>query len=263
MKALAIGRLRPRQRGLTLVEMTVTMLIALFLLAGLFTMVQSTRHTYTNQTQLAQLQDSERMAMTLLTNVIESAGYYPDPSSYTPSILPVVATGTTWASGQWMQGTAPGGNLDTIAIRFATKGGDTILNCLGDSNKNAPAAAPVVYTNTFSLSDPDASGNRFLECSLDDGSGTPPKLVQLVSGVQNMQIYYGVQRTAPSNPNDTNVDTYLLGSEMDTADWPTVTSVRIILTFKNPLLAPSSTAANKTITFERVIAVMGRAGVAT
>src|SRR6185312_2853641 len=54
------GRLRLRQRGLTLVEMTVTILIALFLLAGLFSMVQSTRHTYTNQTQLTQLQDSER-----------------------------------------------------------------------------------------------------------------------------------------------------------------------------------------------------------
>jgi type IV pilus assembly protein PilW len=269
MKTLprGIGRLRPRQRGLTLVEMTVTILIALFLLAGLFSMVQSTRHTYTNQTQLAQLQDSERMAMTLLTNVIESAGYYPDPTSNTSSVLPGVSG--TWDPGQGLLGTSPGGNLDTIAVRFATKGLDTILNCLGGSNKNPIADPPVVYPNTFDLTPPDASGNRSLECTLDDGSAMPPPPVRLVDGVQNMQIYYGVQRDPPANPNDTNVDTYLLGSEMQVMnpngknDWNLVTSVRIILTFKNPLLPPSSTAANKTITFERVIAVMGRAGVAT
>lgn len=254
-----LGRARLRQRGLTLVEMTVTILIALFLLAGLFSMVQSTRHTYTNQTQLAQLQDSERMAMTLLTDVIESAGYYPDPSIYTKTILP---SGGIWsAAGQGIYGTAPGGNQDTIAIRFATKSGDTIINCLGNTNTTG---APVVYTNTFSLSAPDASGNRSLQCTLDDGSGVAALPVSLVSGVQAMQIYYGVQTKAPpaSNPNDTNVDTYLLGSEMTAADWPNVTAVRITLTFNNPLVAPSSNAA-KTITFQRVIAVMNRAGVST
>jgi type IV pilus assembly protein PilW len=259
------GDLRLRQRGLTLVEMMVTILIALFLLAGLFSMLQSTRHTYTNQTQLAQLQDSERMAMTLLTDVIESAGYYPDPTANTSAVLQPVGT---WVSGEGLYGTAPGGNLDTIAIRFATKGGDTILNCLGNTNTNAPAAAPVVYTNTFSLTAPDTSGNRSLQCQLDDSTGAT-QTVSLVSGVQSMQIYYGVQRNVPTNPNDSNVDTYLLGSEMQNPnpsgknDWMLVGSVRIVLTFNNPLAAPGAATAQKTITFERVIAVMNRAGVAT
>jgi type IV pilus assembly protein PilW len=242
-----------RQRGLTLVEMTVTILIALFLLAGLFSMVQSTRHTYTNQTQLAQLEDSERMAMTLLTDVIESAGYYPNPAAG------ALAGSGSWASGQGVFGTAPGGNLDTISVRFATKSGDTILNCLGDTNTSG---GTVFYINTFQLTAPDAAGNRSLECILDDGSGTT-KTVALVSGVQNMQIYYGVQRNPPADANDTNVDTYLLGSEMTATDWPTVTAVRITLWFNNPLLAASSKAAVKTLQFQRVIAVMGRAGVST
>ncbi len=262
--------LRLRQCGLTLVEMSVTILIALFLLAGLFSMVQSTRHAYTNQTQLSQLQDSERMAMSLLSNVIESAGYYPDPTTNTIAVLPLETSPVAWAPGQGVLGTSPGGNLDTISVRFATRGGDTILNCLGNTNTNPLATAPVVYTNTFSLTAPDASGNRSLQCQLDDSNGNT-QTVALVSGVQSMQIYYGVQHNPnPPDANDSNVDSYLLASDMSTNnsngknDWTLVTSVRIVLTFNNPLVAPTSaSAAAKTITFERVVAVMNRAGVAT
>ena len=232
------GDLRLRQRGLTLVEMMVTILIALFLLAGLFSMLQSTRHTYTNQTQLAQLQDSERMAMTLLTDVIESAGYYPDPTTNTSAVLQPVGT---WVSGEGMYGTAPGGNLDTIAIRFATKGGDTILNCLGDTNTNAPAAAPVVYTNTFSLTAPDTSGNRSLQCQLDDGTGAR-RPCRWSAACRTCRSTMVSSATCPANPNDTNVDTYLLGSEMRTpiraGKNDVVASVRIVLTFKTRSLAP-------------------------
>ena len=61
------------QSGYTLVELMVALAIALFLLGGLFTIVQGTRTTYGNQSQLAQLQDSERLAMTLITDVIQDS----------------------------------------------------------------------------------------------------------------------------------------------------------------------------------------------
>ena len=254
------GRLRLRQRGLTLVEMTVTILIALFLLAGLFSMVQSTRHTYTNQTQLTQLQDSERMAMTLITDVVQSAGYFPAPQTNTAiGAFPIV--GTAWpAALQVINGTAPGGNLDTLSVRFMTNGGDGILNCLGNSNTN-PVGTYVTYTNTFRLSAPDASGNRYLQCTLDDGSAGPFTPTNLVYGVQSMHVFYGVHRAATT---DNNVDTYLVATDMAATDWQNVTAVRVVLTFNNPLIAPSSKVVqDKTITFDRVIAVMNRAGEAS
>ncbi len=264
------ARLRRGQYGLTLIEMSVTILIALFLLAGLFTMVQSTRRTYTNQAQLAQLQDAERMAMTLMADVIESAGYFPDPHTNTSSILP---SGGAWATAQPVLGTAPGGNLDTITVRFATKPGDTVVNCLGNSNPTG-SGTTIMYTNTFSLSAPDAAGNRSLQCTLVDSTGVTTGPVSLVYGVQSMQIYYGIQRNSGADANDNNVDTYLLANEMSTSDttntnpspkndWLNVTAVRVILTFKNPLAPPSATAAQQTIKFDRVIAVMNRAGVAS
>ncbi len=73
----------PREHGYTMVELMIAILIGLFLLAGLLTLVMGTRKTSTTQSQLAQLQDNERVSMTLMTNVIQQAGYFPDPTTYT------------------------------------------------------------------------------------------------------------------------------------------------------------------------------------
>ena len=65
--------------GFTLIELSVAVLIGLFLLAGLLTLVQDMRRTFGTRTA-SQLQDSQRLAMTLITDVVQSAGYYPDPT---------------------------------------------------------------------------------------------------------------------------------------------------------------------------------------
>ena len=70
---------RHAQRGYTLIELSISIIIALFLMAGLLTLVMHTRNTSTTQIQLQQLQENERIAMTVLANVIQEAGYFPDP----------------------------------------------------------------------------------------------------------------------------------------------------------------------------------------
>ena len=80
------------QRGFTLVELMVTVGIALFLLYGLVTIVETVRRTSLDQQSLAQLQDQQRFAMTVLTDVIQAGGYFPDPTTWTPATsLPAAA----------------------------------------------------------------------------------------------------------------------------------------------------------------------------
>src|SRR5271156_2304395 len=74
-------RVRTSQRGLTLIEILIALLIGVFILGALLTIVQANREVFGNQTQLAQLQDSERIAMTLMTDVIQSAGDFPNPAT--------------------------------------------------------------------------------------------------------------------------------------------------------------------------------------
>jgi len=112
------------QRGFTLVELMIAVLIAMFLIGGLLTLVQAMKTTSMNQSGLSQLQDSERMAMTLMTDVIQSTGYFPSPLVNTPaSSFPIVAPFTF--TGQAIFGTgnftdvAPG---NTLTVRYLTNG---------------------------------------------------------------------------------------------------------------------------------------------
>jgi type IV pilus assembly protein PilW len=242
---------RVTSRGYSLIELMIAMLIALFLLAGLLLIVQNMRSTYNTQTQLAQLEDGERLAMMLASDVIQAAGYYPQPNLYQASDeLP--ADGALFQQLQSVTGVSGGGAPgDTVSVRFVTANNDTIMNCTGGTNKTGALAT---YINTFSV---DADGN--LDCTLTT-NGTQAAPVPLVSGVQNFQVWYGVT-TNPATA-DNNVDTYLTAAQMTSQDWLDVTAVKIRLTFTNPIASQTGGAAT-TNYIECVMAVMARTGATT
>jgi type IV pilus assembly protein PilW len=242
------------QRGFTLVELMVTVAIALFLLGGLLTILQNVRATYNNQQLLAQLQDQQRFAMTVLTDIIQAAGYFPDPLGMTASsALPAVGN---YQAGQPFWGTV--GPPDSIGARYVTAGGDGVIVCDGSTNPGA-AGTSQAYTNVFTVVPPAGGAPGQLQCALNGAAA-----VTLVNGVQGLQVYYGVKRNTAIT--DYNVDTYFTANQMQLAgpngnDWNNVSAVRIILTFTNPLAGQPGQQA--TIVFERVIEVMSRAGVHT
>lgn len=224
------------QRGFTLVELFVAVAIALFLLIGLFTLISTTRQTFGTQNQLAQLQDNERLAMTMITDVIQAAGYFPDPQAKTQAqALPASSPQFTQA-GQAITGTsaasAPG---DSISVRYVTAGGDGVINCTGGTN-----SATTIFVNVFSVN----SSNE-LGCTMN-GTWQP-----LVSGVQQLKIFYGVDTAGNGS-----VDSYLDASAMTAAYWSNVMSVKVQLTFLNPLASQPGQAA--TISFTRVVSVMNK-----
>jgi type IV pilus assembly protein PilW len=251
-------RIRGRQRGFTLLEILIALSLGLFVLAALLTIVQTNRAVYGDQSQLAQLQDNERMAMTLMTDVIQSAGYFPTtiPPTITQDTSLTATTGDGYAFpvGQSMYGTysatVPG---DAIYVRYMTASGDGVLNCSGVPNTTG---ANTLYVNEFYV----AGGQ--LVCNMN---GTPYNLVSGVTnstttlGVTNLSILYGVKRNAALPGN--NVDTYLNASLMTAADWSSVISVMIELTFTNPLYNTNgSTTQPKTVYIQRVVGVMNQLG---
>ena len=73
-------RFAPRQSGFSMIELMIAILIALFLIGGIIVVEQGVHTAYGNQNGIAQLQDEERFAMTMLTDTISSAGYFPNPT---------------------------------------------------------------------------------------------------------------------------------------------------------------------------------------
>jgi type IV pilus assembly protein PilW len=241
-------------RGFTMVELMIAVTVTLFLIGGALTMLQSTRKTFAAQSQLAQLQDNERLVMTFMAEVIESAGYTPSPQTYlNTTVLPVVA-GSFTTAGQGVYGTysatAPG---DTVTIRYgALKTTDNIFNCAG--TQNTTAAPYDVFVNKFWVDNTTDPTNPTLKCTFTPTSTGTAVIVPLVNGVKNLTILYGVKKSTTNTGSCT--DTYLNASQMAAADWTEVCSVSIKVTFVNKLTA-------STITVTRVVAVMDWAGANT
>jgi len=234
-------------RGFTLIEILIALLIGLFLMGALLTIVQANRTVFGNQNQLAQLQDSERMAMTMMADVIQSAGYFPDPTTNT--LGGTLAAVAPFATGQSISGTysagAPG---DQISVRYMTAGGDGILNCSGQSN---PVGGPnTLYVNQFQVL------NGQLVCTMN---GTQ---YNLVNGVSQLSILYGVKANTGAAGN--NVDTYMNATQVTNAAlWGSVISALVQLTFTNPMYVasqPTDAVNQPTVSLQRVIGVMNQAG---
>ena len=243
MPALHNKRRALPQRGFTLIEILVALMIGLFLLGGLLTIVQANRAVFGNQSQLAQLQDSERMAMTILAEVIQSAGYFPDPTTNT--LTTTLTAAAPFAVGQSVYGVysaAPPG--DQLYVRYMTAGGDGILNCSGQSN---PTGGPnTLYVNAFQVL------NGQLVCTMN---GTP---YNLANGVTNLSVLYGVKANAGAAGN--NVDTYMTAAQVTAAGlWGSVISALVQLTFTNPVYV-AGTAQQPTVSIQRVISVMNQTG---
>jgi type IV pilus assembly protein PilW len=245
MRAITEFRHLRTQRGFTLLEIMIAMSIGLFLTGALLTIVQTNKAVFVNQSQLAQLQDSERMAMTLMADVIQRAGYFPDPTVNT-------AGGTLIASAPFANGqTITGAAGDSVSVRYMTAGGDGILNCSGLSNP--VGGANILYVNQFAVVAGVPSGQ--LVCTMN---GTP---YTLVNGVTNLSVLYGVKTNLAAAGN--NVDTYLRASQMTPTNWNNVITVMVTLTFNNPLFVAAGQGQAPSFTIQRLVNLMNQSGPAT
>jgi type IV pilus assembly protein PilW len=253
-----------RQRGFTLIEILIALLIGVFMLGALLTIVQANRQVFGDQSQLAQLQDSERMALTQMTDIIQMAGYFPNPALANSNAL-LATPATPFLAGQFIAGnsstTVPG---DSIAVRYVTANNDNILNCSGLPNTSG---ANVMYVNTFQVV------NGQLVCTLTTSANPTPMVYSLVSGVTNrstnnptnnvgvvnLSIFYGVNTGA--TPGANNVDTYMTAAQLNATPtlWNSVISALIELTFTNPLYTNGSTQP-QTIEVQRVVGIMNQMG---
>jgi type IV pilus assembly protein PilW len=252
-----------RQGGFSLIELSVAILIALFLIGGVLTVEQGVHTSYQDNSGLSQLEDNERFAMSVISEIVERAGYYPNPATNTlTTALPAETTTTPQGAsapltaGQYLFGiysaTTP---QDSVFVRYMTATGQNINLCDGTTGVTS------TYTNyLYIAADATNPSTSDLYCELEIGTAWNAAAVPLVNGITNMQILYGVHTVTYSQP-DNNVDTYMTAASVTTHSyWPDVTSLQVTLTFLNPLYGKSGQP--EYLYFRRVIAVMSRAGVA-
>jgi type IV pilus assembly protein PilW len=232
-----------KNAGFSLIELMVSMTIALFLLMGFTAVFINLKQALTNQDGLAQLQDNERLALTILTNAIQSSGYFPDPlNNVAVDLLP--ADSNFLFPGQGIFGTTGAtGVTDTLSTRYVSASGDGLTNCLGQTNTSGANSSIVntLYVDTTT---------KELKCNLGVGSSTTA--TPLISNVSNLKILFGTDTSVEGS-----IDRYLTASAVATGkNWSNVKTAKITISFVNPYA--SSAGQPATIDWVQIVNVMNR-----
>ncbi len=191
------------QGGVTRMELMVAVTIGLFVMLGVLEIFLNTSKINRNQDNLSHLQETGRFAAEFLSRDIRMAGY------------PKVGFSGTAVMGTNNYGSGIN-NSDSITVSFdSTTATGAKPDCLGQP------VAGLFAINQYYI-DNDANGVPSLFC-LGSGNSTTPQA--LLEGVENMQIFYGVDTNS-----DKAADKYLRADQVTTAAaWPNVVSVRIKL----------------------------------
>jgi len=269
-----------RSRGFALTELMVSILIGLFIMAGVLTLIQSMKRATGLQSSLSQLQDNERFATNLINDVVQSAGNFPTSSSgvlgtsYFPAVqvavqgIPTAGLIIPFGVGQIIAGLDTGSAQGSIlAVRYATSGGDNLVGCDG----NPSAGIEVTWINIFSI---DANNN--LQCQLYtmDGSGNTIRnsTTTLVNGVTSISALYALLTNNPNGSGFLAPDAYLTATQvlaLPSSDVPTLCcnainnwantkTVQMLLDFTNPLFGQTASQP-ATLKVMRVFQVMTQA----
>jgi len=196
-----------RQRGISLVEIMIALVLSLFLSAGVIEVYLASKQSYKAQEGYSRLQENGRYAMENLTRFIRLAGYKPYGVNSMPddtTAFPAV-TGS-FAAGQVVTGSDGGGSAsDSVTVRYQddTQMGD----CYSSTGDTA------VHVVTF-----DVVGTN-LRCTGNAGTEA------ILEGVDNLQVLYGIDTDAPA---DGYANQYRDAAAVTAAgQWGAVVSVRI------------------------------------
>lgn len=199
MRAAMTHRLHPSQRGFTLVELMVALVIGLLLLAGVLQILLSNRASFEAQRATAHLQENARLAEFVLSHTVAHAGYHTELDAAERSIFQETS-GTTpnYAPGAYITGTAgANGSNDTLRVRYQARG--DVRDCLGGSvgKADSPETTDVEFY---------VNGTGTLECH-KLGSISQP----IVENVDRFKVRYGLN--TDGNPGVNRYVTSLTGTE--------------------------------------------------
>ena len=168
-----------KQSGFSLIEIMIALVIGLFLLSGILQIFSASQQTYRMQGNLARLQENGRFALNFLVHDIRMAGYWGCLSG----------TNTDIAGEDNNIGvTTVDDKTDTLAIKAAFEVPPT-LSC-GNSVTTTPTysdpSSAIAY-KIYTLPNANPALNIPTLYKKTNGIWGP-----LIDGIENMQIFYGV-----------------------------------------------------------------------
>ncbi len=219
-----------KQRGLTLIELMIALLLSsLIILAMIFTFI-SGRASFLTQEQLARQQENGRFAWQLMTEEIQKAGYHPDVWDPPELGFALVAAGDPDA----IEGTADNGtDPDQLELHY-----ESDRDCFGRENATTEPLTPPIgaavnipsyFRKVVSFVVDENTNQLIFRCNYGpiDGALVEQINAPVADGIENLQIQYGEDTTGDLSANQWN-DFGAVGNVFD------IISVRIAVLVATP-----------------------------
>ena len=215
------------QKGLSLVELLISMLLGLILTAGALQMMLASQEIYQATDTLSRIQENGRFALNFLAKDIRMAGHNTSENAQGKAFW----DGACGATDPCTANGAAVGDSDQIGILMDPSND---LDCIGNALGGEDTVIANVYYVDDSPADPlisslycrgfDLAANNWIS------AGQP-----LVDGVENMQILYGVTDPAANNTitNYISADAVHILANADPESWGEIGAVRISLLLNN------------------------------
>ena len=207
------------QQGMTLLELMISMTLGVIILLGLSGLLFSSSASYLLQDQQAQVQETGRYALDVLTRAVRQAGYR-DPFNIEATISP--QSSVRGLDARTLQRNTPAlepassgvvNGSDVLALRFAgdeAGGYATMFNCAGfgvpiSHNEEESRGWSIFFVAR------DAAGEAELRCKYRTENGWNADAI--ARGIESFQVLYGVE----VNDGSSSLS-YLSASAIDALD---------------------------------------------
>lgn len=222
-----------KQRGLSIVELLVAVVIGMLLLTGVIQVFFASKQTYSSNEAASRLQENGRFALEFIAQSARHAGYVEPANTTASKPAPIAAPGAAACNTpQVCSGDGAGNASDTVGFIFQPRllEGSVRRDCLGSVVGNAGNTDLIINQFVIIPADPtDPTDHSALGCrswNIDDNgwvTGATP--APLIDGIDALQIQYGLS----SNSSDLNSANQYVSADRVTAlnKWNDVAAIRI------------------------------------
>ena len=173
------------QQGFSLIEMMIASLVGLILIAGTMQMFSSTKQSSRTNTAITRMQENGRAGLYFLENSIRLSGYRADSLK---DFTKVFKDSSPFVVGQVISGidndAVSGNNIldgsDSILMRYGGNADGFINDCVGNPIGDTQVVSKFLINDRGEL------------VCIPDLVNNPGNWETLIDGVEDMQIFYGV-----------------------------------------------------------------------
>ncbi|WP_298943408.1 PilW family protein [uncultured Psychromonas sp.] len=230
-----MGSVKKSNKGFSLVELMIAMIVSLLILAGLFYSVMGDMRSYESARSSQELVSKGRMALQTLRLYIQQAGFRDVTALKNETVFSAGTSyvGGTWEYGQVVQGMTSSGEIDDekadsdiLVVRFLGATEIGIVSCVGDDLDENTSNEVTLYVNT---------SNQLMCKDNDDGAEV------LDEGVEFLEVLYGTE------------DDYRYFTASEVTDWADVNRVKVGLLLSTEVSAHGLTNSNSYTIFNQTI----------